>query len=167
MSANLSKERSSLCSFSFADGRRYRTPRCPHPRHPPRPRRIHQRLRHRLLAPHHPLLLHATRPRTRPRVAQTLLSVPATTRARSSNPFRTRRHGPISCLQTRQRPPNLTPFRMNTCKRVSKQMTLTSFRMNTYEKHPGGRGVGIWVATIGTPKPPRTPKVTPPGSCEL
>jgi hypothetical protein len=28
MSANLSKERSSLCSFSFADGRRCRTPRC-------------------------------------------------------------------------------------------------------------------------------------------
>jgi hypothetical protein len=28
MSAHLSKERSSLCSFSFADGRRCRTPRC-------------------------------------------------------------------------------------------------------------------------------------------
>ncbi len=28
-------------------------------------------------------------------------------------------------------------FRMNTCKSVSKQMTLTPFRMNTYEKHRG------------------------------
>ena len=31
-------------------------------------------------------------------------------------------------------------FRMNTCKSVSKQRTLTSFRMNTYKKH-GGEGV--------------------------
>jgi hypothetical protein len=32
MSTDLSKERSSLCSFSFADGRRCRSPRCPaHP----------------------------------------------------------------------------------------------------------------------------------------
>src|SRR5258707_828350 len=31
------------------------------------------------------------------------------------------------------------PFRMNTCKSVSKQRTLTPCRMNTYEKH---RGVG-------------------------
>lgn len=31
-------------------------------------------------------------------------------------------------------------FRMNTCKSVSKQGTLTAFRMNTYEK-TGGRGV--------------------------
>ena len=30
------------------------------------------------------------------------------------------------------------PFRMNTCKSVSKQSTLTPFRMNTYEKHRGG-----------------------------
>src|SRR5260370_41940181 len=28
----------------------------------------------------------------------------------------------------------LTPFSMNTCKSVSKQRTLTTFRMNTYEK---------------------------------
>ena len=34
--------------------------------------------------------------------------------------------GAISC--------HLSPFRMNTCKSVSKQMTLTAFRMNTYEK---------------------------------
>jgi hypothetical protein len=32
------------------------------------------------------------------------------------------------------------PFRINTCKSVTKQTTLTSFRMNTYEK-TGGRGV--------------------------
>jgi hypothetical protein len=29
-------------------------------------------------------------------------------------------------------------FRRNTCKNVSKQRTLTLFRMNTYEKHRGG-----------------------------
>src|SRR5260370_10837634 len=28
----------------------------------------------------------------------------------------------------------VSPFRMNTCERVSKQRTLTTFRMNTYEK---------------------------------
>src|SRR5229473_6362295 len=33
----------------------------------------------------------------------------------------------------------LTTFRINTCKSVSKQTTLTPFRMNTYEK-PGGGG---------------------------
>src|SRR5260370_26566035 len=32
---------------------------------------------------------------------------------------------------------NVTPFRINTCKSVSKQTTLTSFRMNTYEKTGG------------------------------
>src|SRR5713226_6359432 len=35
----------------------------------------------------------------------------------------------------------LTPFRINTCKSVSKQRTLTTFRMNTYEEQgEGGRG---------------------------
>jgi hypothetical protein len=34
-------------------------------------------------------------------------------------------------------------FRNNTCKSVSKQMTLTLFRMNTYEKHGGGGGVMV------------------------
>jgi hypothetical protein len=37
-----------------------------------------------------------------------------------------------------------SPFRMNTCKSVSKQRTLSSFRMNTYEK-PGGRGTPYWI----------------------
>src|SRR5713226_1403751 len=32
------------------------------------------------------------------------------------------------------------PFRINTCKSVSKERTLTPFRINTYEKHRG-RGV--------------------------
>src|SRR5258708_11754454 len=37
----------------------------------------------------------------------------------------------------------LTPFRINTCKSISKQSTLTIFRMNTYEKHrEGGCEVG-------------------------
>jgi hypothetical protein len=35
---------------------------------------------------------------------------------------------------------NVSPFRMNTCKSVSKQRTLTIFKMNTYEK-ARGRGV--------------------------
>ncbi len=35
---------------------------------------------------------------------------------------------------------NVSPFRINTCKSVSKQRTSTSFRMNTYEKTPGGWG---------------------------
>ena len=39
----------------------------------------------------------------------------------------------------------LTPFRINTCKSVSKQTTLTPFRMNTYEKR--GRGVPTAVQT--------------------
>src|SRR5713101_2031190 len=33
---------------------------------------------------------------------------------------------------------NLNPFRINTCKSVSKQTTLSPFRMNTYKKHRGG-----------------------------
>jgi hypothetical protein len=36
----------------------------------------------------------------------------------------------------------LTPFRMNTCKSVSKQTTLTTFRMNTYRKRGGGGYMG-------------------------
>jgi hypothetical protein len=35
------------------------------------------------------------------------------------------------------------PFRMNTCKSVSKQTTLTIFRMNTYEKHRGWGAVMV------------------------
>src|SRR5216684_6802020 len=34
----------------------------------------------------------------------------------------------------------ISPFRMNTCESVSKQRTLTTFRMNTYEKRGEGRG---------------------------
>jgi hypothetical protein len=37
-------------------------------------------------------------------------------------------------------PRPITPFRINTCKSVSKQTTLTSFRITTYEKHGGARG---------------------------
>ena len=33
----------------------------------------------------------------------------------------------------------VNPFRMNTCRSVAKQMTLTSFRINTYENIPVGR----------------------------
>ena len=37
--------------------------------------------------------------------------------------------------------PPLSTFRMNTCKSVSKQSTLTTFRMNTYAKQGEGGGV--------------------------
>src|SRR6267143_3808421 len=36
---------------------------------------------------------------------------------------------------------NVNPFRINTCKSVSKQRTLTSFRMNTYGKQGEGHPV--------------------------
>src|SRR6266852_8323557 len=35
---------------------------------------------------------------------------------------------------------HLSPFRINTSKSVSKQRTLSIFRMNTYEKQGGGGG---------------------------
>src|SRR6266849_10083892 len=38
----------------------------------------------------------------------------------------------------------VSPFRMNTCKSVSKQRTLTTFRMNTYEKRGEGGGGTNW-----------------------
>jgi hypothetical protein len=44
---------------------------------------------------------------------------------------------------------NVNPFRMNTCKSVSKQRTLTSFRMNTYEKHTEVGWV-LWLTRIPT-----------------
>jgi len=47
---------------------------------------------------------------------------------------------------TRHSPLALTPFRINTCKSVSKQATLTPFRINTYEKR-GGRGVPVFSAS--------------------
>jgi hypothetical protein len=40
----------------------------------------------------------------------------------------------LSCKQTAP----LTPFRINTCKSVTKQKTLTIFGMNTYKKIGGG-----------------------------
>src|SRR5229473_2368358 len=40
------------------------------------------------------------------------------------------------------------PFRMNTCESVSKQRTLTAFRINTYEKQGEG-GSPFAVATLG------------------
>src|SRR5712692_6196151 len=38
----------------------------------------------------------------------------------------------------------VSSFRMNTCKSVSKQRTLTTFRMNTYEKQGEGGGGANW-----------------------
>src|SRR6266849_4036668 len=55
---------------------------------------------------------------------------------------------PMKCLPATHYPLTthspLTTFRINTCKSVSKQRTLTPFRMNTYEKH---RGVGVLLLT--------------------
>ena len=48
----------------------------------------------------------------------------------------------------------LTTFRINTCKSVSKQRTLTCFRINTYEKHKEGehqlyrRAAGFFLAMV-------------------
>ncbi len=68
---------------------------------------------------------------------------------RSGLPFyRTPRFAnPISSLTThsprpsRAHPPSATTFRINTCKSVTKQKTLTACRINTYAKHRG-RGAG-------------------------
>src|SRR5713226_2531992 len=38
----------------------------------------------------------------------------------------------------------VSPFRINTCKSVSKQRTLTTFRINTYEKRGEGGGGTNW-----------------------
>jgi hypothetical protein len=46
------------------------------------------------------------------------------------------------------RNPSSNLFRMNTCKSVSKQKTLTPSRMNTYEKH---RGKGVLLLTRQAP----------------
>ena len=52
-------------------------------------------------------------------------------------------HSPPATLECRlkNRVP-LTTFRMNTCKSMSKQTTLSIFRMNTYAK-PRGRGAHL------------------------
>src|SRR6266849_2830697 len=47
---------------------------------------------------------------------------------------------------------NATPFRINTSKSVSKQTTLTLFRMNTYEKTGGWGGSP---RTVNNPRAPR------------
>ena len=44
----------------------------------------------------------------------------------------------------------LTPFRINTCKSVSKQSTLTIFRMSTYAKQGGGGAPTPTVLTEGS-----------------
>ncbi len=46
---------------------------------------------------------------------------------------------PLPLPESGSQPRRGNPFRINTCKSVSKQMTLSVFRMNTYEK-TGGRG---------------------------
>ena len=39
-------------------------------------------------------------------------------------------------------------FRINTCKTVPKQTTLTLFRMNTYEKHRGEGGGCLFTSLL-------------------
>ena len=57
------------------------------------------------------------------------------------NPFRIRSYRKCRVsLNGLQNCPSAKPSRMNTCKSVSKQRTLTPFRMNTYGKHRG-RGI--------------------------
>jgi hypothetical protein len=102
MSTNRSKDRSSLCTFTFADGRRCRTPRrAGHP---------------------HLCAFHA-------RKEAQALAGEAASRAGI---------GRISRLRIAQDSLVTNLFRMNTRKSVSKQKTLTSFRINTYEKRGGG-----------------------------
>ena len=43
------------------------------------------------------------------------------------------------------------PFRMNTCESVSKQRTLTTFRINTYEKPRGEGGPAFRVSSVQPP----------------
>src|SRR5260370_11476074 len=62
-----------------------------------------------------------------------------------SGRFRPGRKKQRKCPNSAQFWCNLSPFRINTCKSVSKQRTLTPFRMNTYEKH---RGWGVlWLTS--------------------
>jgi hypothetical protein len=71
-------------------------------------------------------------------------------RARRSGSF-SRVTGPPRA--SRDHLPRVTyTFRINTCKSVSKQTTLTPFRMNTYEKQGGGgRGTAQFLACRGRP----------------
>src|SRR5260370_8355685 len=55
--------------------------------------------------------------------------------------------------------PDLTTFRINTCKSVSKQRTLTTFRINTCEKP---RGEGAPRFRFRQPHPAVSPPSSPP-----
>src|SRR5258708_12970658 len=64
-----------------------------------------------------------------------MLSSPVYTEAQ---PRRNAAHAPsLLRARGRQNQPSSNLFTMNTCKSVSKQTTLTIFRINTYEKHRG------------------------------
>jgi hypothetical protein len=62
---------------------------------------------------------------------------------------------------TRHSPLALTPFRINTCKSVSKQATLTPFRINTYKKTGEG---GTRLFRVSSVQPP---SLQPPASRTL
>src|SRR6266852_8767033 len=129
MSTNRSKDRSSLCSFPFADGRHCRTLECGG-----------LAAAFEAKAP----AIHARKEAHRNNALCSLCSAlcalcgksfSSITRALSD--FPRLQIAAKASLQTALRP-RLTTFRINTCKSVSKQRTLTPFRMNTCEK--GGEG---------------------------
>ena len=72
--------------------------------------------------------------------ASTALIIPTASKG-FNGPWVRFRSSPLPHLRPLLRSPpfRVSTFRINTSKSVSKQTTLTSFRMNTYEK-PGGRG---------------------------
>ncbi len=57
----------------------------------------------------------------------------------------------MNTRRTHQTAALLTPFRINTCKSVSKQMTSTPFRISTCEKRGEGRAWLISSRSAGTP----------------
>jgi hypothetical protein len=151
MSTHSSKDRASLCSFSCADGRRCRTPRCsahPHFCY------FHARKEAQALAAQQvdrdisSCLSKQLSLRLRPQLG----FGPSLFRRRPGSDQTQNRYHPhlprpnlVQSIHLAQ-PSTLTPFRINTCKSVSKKRTLTPFRMNTYEK-PGEGGRRLRVAT--------------------
>ncbi len=61
-----------------------------------------------------------------------------------------------SCCKNTETP--LTTFRINTCKSVSKQRTLTPFRMNTYKKQGEGGTQHFRVSGVQPPDPYDAPR---------
>src|SRR5260370_40159457 len=74
----------------------------------------------------------------------------------------------VSAHRSRVRLGAVTTFRINTCESVSKQRTLTIFRMNTYAKQgEGGLSLTRILETSQATKPARVSGPTPTESCQL